>query len=75
MGEFEMILLIIMFLGITLTIISLMFKIRNNKVYNVRMKLIKKDIKKYNQLPNYDIMLFKFWKSPQSFVDELEEKI
>ena len=52
----------ILILGIViLFFIAIFIGIRNNWVYNNRIKLISDDWETYQKLPSYDQMMFKFW--------------
>jgi hypothetical protein len=52
--------------------INFLFLVRNQMVYNARMKLLREDTDAYLALPSYDEMLFRFWVPLSSYSKKKE---
>ena len=44
--------------------------VRNQAVYNYRVKVLSTDMDKYERLPSYNTMMYKFWVWPMSRFDK-----
>lgn len=53
--------IILLLCGLFLIFLSAFMLIRNNWVYDERVKLMHRNMDDYNSLPSYNRMFFEFW--------------